>query len=127
MTIAGKRIIAGLKQAVEHQRSLCRVPPPGWWCSRESGHEGPCAARPIRPALPLCDALCQRFDDEPDFLGMEAAATIEVLYEAGDALANFAWSCVQTDCAASREHLQGLVNNLRLALAASGNAQKVQP
>lgn len=25
----------------------CAVPPPGWWCSREPGHEGPCAARPI--------------------------------------------------------------------------------
>lgn len=24
----------------------CRVPPPGWWCSRPAGHEGPCAARP---------------------------------------------------------------------------------
>ena len=23
----------------------CRVPPSGWWCSRERGHEGPCAAR----------------------------------------------------------------------------------
>jgi hypothetical protein len=24
----------------------CPLPPPGWWCSREPGHEGPCAARP---------------------------------------------------------------------------------
>lgn len=24
------------------------VPPPGWWCSRTPGHEGPCAARPER-------------------------------------------------------------------------------
>jgi hypothetical protein len=23
----------------------CEVPPDGWWCSREPGHEGPCAAR----------------------------------------------------------------------------------
>lgn len=23
----------------------CKVPPPGWWCSREEGHDGPCAAR----------------------------------------------------------------------------------
>jgi hypothetical protein len=23
----------------------CELPPPGWWCSREPGHEGPCAAR----------------------------------------------------------------------------------
>lgn len=27
-----------------HER--CVVPPPGWWCSREAGHDGPCAARP---------------------------------------------------------------------------------
>lgn len=25
----------------------CDVPPPGWWCSRAPGHEGPCAACPI--------------------------------------------------------------------------------
>lgn len=25
----------------------CLVPPAGWWCSRDAGHEGPCAARPI--------------------------------------------------------------------------------
>jgi len=24
---------------------LCDRPPVGWWCSREFGHEGPCAAR----------------------------------------------------------------------------------
>lgn len=23
----------------------CSLPPPGWWCSRAAGHEGPCAAR----------------------------------------------------------------------------------
>lgn len=28
---------------VEHDK--CKVPPPGWWCSREAGHEPPCAAR----------------------------------------------------------------------------------
>jgi hypothetical protein len=32
-----------------HQASVeepCRVPPPGWVCSRTAGHSGPCAARP---------------------------------------------------------------------------------
>ena len=24
----------------------CDKPPAGWWCSRERGHNGPCAARP---------------------------------------------------------------------------------
>lgn len=24
----------------------CQVPPAGWWCSREPGHPGPCAAYP---------------------------------------------------------------------------------
>lgn len=28
---------------------VCNRPPPGWWCSRESGHAGPCAARPAAP------------------------------------------------------------------------------
>jgi hypothetical protein len=24
----------------------CRVPPPGWYCTRTPGHDGPCAALP---------------------------------------------------------------------------------
>ena len=29
----------------------CDVPPPGWWCSRSKGHDGPCAARPTEPKM----------------------------------------------------------------------------
>lgn len=29
--------------------NACTKPPPGWSCSREQGHEGPCAARAVRP------------------------------------------------------------------------------
>lgn len=25
----------------------CEMPPPGWYCTRSSGHDGPCAAWPI--------------------------------------------------------------------------------
>jgi hypothetical protein len=51
----------------------CTVPPEGWWCSREPGHEGPCAARPTSvreaaaPADP--DPQCRRCNgtgDEPN-------------------------------------------------------------
>lgn len=31
--------------AVDEANASCTVPPPGWWCSRAKGHEGPCAAR----------------------------------------------------------------------------------
>jgi len=24
----------------------CNLPPRGWWCSLEAGHDGPCPARP---------------------------------------------------------------------------------
>lgn len=27
-------------------RKRCPVPPPGWFCTRDAGHEGPCAAWP---------------------------------------------------------------------------------
>lgn len=27
-------------------RQTCRVPPSGWYCTRQAGHEGPCAALP---------------------------------------------------------------------------------
>jgi|SRR5579871_2792792 len=52
-----------LKLGIKWERKLeeprdqgCRRPPEGWWCSREPGHDGPCAARPIPP-----------HDWEPDF------------------------------------------------------------
>lgn len=31
----------------EEVKTVCTVPPEGWWCSRDAGHEGPCAAREI--------------------------------------------------------------------------------
>jgi len=30
--------------------NACKIPPDGWWCSRQAGHEGPCAARETVPA-----------------------------------------------------------------------------
>lgn len=30
----------------------CQIPPVGWWCSRERGHDGPCAARTYAPRDP---------------------------------------------------------------------------
>lgn len=27
----------------------CTIPPPGWFCTREQGHDGPCAAWPLDP------------------------------------------------------------------------------
>jgi hypothetical protein len=32
----------------------CEVPPPGWWCSREPGHKGPCAARRVVMECVFC-------------------------------------------------------------------------
>jgi hypothetical protein len=32
---------------VNQGSDICKIPPEGWWCSRESGHDGPCAARQI--------------------------------------------------------------------------------
>lgn len=29
----------------------CTVPPPGWRCTREPGHDGPCAALPVEETL----------------------------------------------------------------------------
>jgi hypothetical protein len=38
----------------EEQR--CKIPPPGWACKRQSGHDGPCAAYPLsgphKPVIP---------------------------------------------------------------------------
>lgn len=36
----------GEKDPVMSENAICKVPPKGWKCSREPGHEGPCAATP---------------------------------------------------------------------------------
>jgi len=45
----------------------CTVPPPGWVCSREPGHSGPCAARPIVGETPNDESVVPAadFDCEP--------------------------------------------------------------
>jgi len=36
-------------EGLAHNNQGCNRPPPGWWCSREPDHDGPCAARPVPP------------------------------------------------------------------------------
>lgn len=33
----------------------CDLAPSGWVCTREYGHEGPCAAWPLYPDLPVAE------------------------------------------------------------------------
>lgn len=30
----------------------CEAPPEGWFCTRDAGHDGPCAARPVSELCP---------------------------------------------------------------------------
>lgn len=44
--------------------ATCRRPPTGWYCSREPGHDGPCAARP-EPEPQMTEALIQGLGQFP--------------------------------------------------------------
>lgn len=35
-----------IDEANSEQNVSCDLPPEGWYCTREKGHEGPCAAYP---------------------------------------------------------------------------------
>lgn len=53
---------------------VCNRPPPGWWCSRESGHEGPCAARqtdPSNEALELLKAVDRALEEDGPWLELQ--------------------------------------------------------
>jgi hypothetical protein len=40
--------------------SACERPPAGWYCTREAGHEGPCAAREDAPDIePVARAMAE--------------------------------------------------------------------
>ena len=47
-----KRILAGDFGKEEQEKLRCHRPPRGWMCTRAKGHEGPCAAHPIRELRP---------------------------------------------------------------------------
>jgi hypothetical protein len=57
----------------------CERPPEGWECSREPGHEGPCAARQI---IAECPAWVKELSGDPRIhdLGTEAAIEAERRY-----------------------------------------------
>lgn len=51
----GESLLRSLNRPITRQqfkspaRGECQIPPLGWWCSRQVGHEGPCAAHPLAP------------------------------------------------------------------------------
>ena len=69
---------------------MCHAPPPGWWCSRHPGHEGPCAARSAKPqkgdlVVPkdeptyVCEVMTTFYDvGEGDHMHIRAVGTSRV-------------------------------------------------
>lgn len=47
--IFNEELVSRFADNVFNITSFCEVPPIGWFCTRESGHEGPCAAWPNIP------------------------------------------------------------------------------
>ena len=47
----------------------CKIPPPGWLCTREEGHDGPCAALPDKFThkgwFGICPVYLGDLDREP--------------------------------------------------------------
>lgn len=55
---------------------VCDRPPPGWWCSRESGHGGPCSARSTdnvsdERALELLAAVDRALEEDGPWLELQ--------------------------------------------------------
>lgn len=47
--------------------TTCTLPPPGWWCSREPGHDGPCAARENHDVVFNMERTFSRFKYAEEF------------------------------------------------------------
>lgn len=66
-----QRILESLHSSARNVRDVryprCNVPPPGWTCTRERGHEGPCAALPFSGEVGIFGG--------PDFVGRIPART----------------------------------------------------
>ncbi|WOB06517.1 hypothetical protein [Piscinibacter gummiphilus] len=63
----------------------CNVPPPGWRCTRQAGHDGPCAAIEAlpwwRPPFPAIEAAKVRFADVWDALFGKLEVFFKVEYD----------------------------------------------
>ncbi len=55
--------------------NTCNIPPEGWWCSRDKGHEGPCAARSTQEvndrALELLAAVGLTLEEDGPWLQLQ--------------------------------------------------------
>jgi hypothetical protein len=60
----------------------CDVPPEGWWCSREKGHDGPCAAREVEPMS--WEDLATRLQVEKIALHDQLRGVVEALRKLAD-------------------------------------------
>jgi hypothetical protein len=61
------KICAGLIRA--GRKAQCDLPPKGWYCTRDKGHEGPCAAHSTeqQPAQSAEPCKCKQLDDWKGF------------------------------------------------------------
>ena len=48
---AGVALANAELQCGQKHAARCSLPPAGWWCSRDKGHDGPCAARRVGESL----------------------------------------------------------------------------
>lgn len=70
----------------------CSLPPPGWFCTRRKGHEGPCAAlEQHRAYMPHCDqsvlhapGACRPCDLYPDWQEMRKRQRINFTGESDE-------------------------------------------
>ena len=53
---------------------VCTIPPPGWYCTRGAGHEGPCAAWPDGVTIGYISDDLQKLVDALKAGGCEAAS-----------------------------------------------------
>lgn len=74
----------------------CTVPPPGWRCTREAGHDGPCAA------LPATDDELQLALAE-----IEAMAEERHLLHSSIGKGDRFWGCSKMPCKRASDFLRG--------------------
>ncbi len=83
---------------------LCHVPPEGWVCSREAGHEGPCAAYEIAPEFIPRQPCVEALHEMSTVAGILRVQSDPRIIEWGDRLAKA--------CRAFRDHVAPGINEL---------------
>lgn len=114
----------------------CELPPKGWMCSRDVGHEGPCAAREVGKASSVMNAMGDPSTGSVVVASLEITAALARIPSSDRVTLLYAMACnllvdegIDTDDGirdALEEYRKTIMKNWRIAFDAQEEFKRTQ-